>query len=58
MATWVTEEEASETDHEGVGLEAGWYESIDNWDEYTQVSIYQGEPTHWMPLPDPPKVAP
>lgn len=33
----------------------GWYECIDNWDEYSQVAINEGEPTHWMPLPTPPK---
>jgi hypothetical protein len=55
MARWVTDEEAAETDGEGVGLEAGWYECIDNWDEYTEVAIYEGEPTHWMPLPEAPR---
>jgi hypothetical protein len=34
---------------------AGWYEQIDNWDDYTSIQVYQGEPTHWMPLPEPPK---
>lgn len=48
---WVTDEEAAETDEDGAGLEAGWYERIDNWGDYYQVSINQGEPTHWMPLP-------
>jgi hypothetical protein len=32
----------------------GWYERIDNWDDHTAVAIYQGTPTHWMPLPAPP----
>lgn len=54
MARWLTDEEAAETDGDGVGLEAGWYECIDNWDDYSQVAINQGEPTHWMPLPPPP----
>jgi hypothetical protein len=58
MATWVTDEEAAETDTDGVGLEAGWYESIDNWSDYSQVAIFEGEPTHWMPLPLPPKDTP
>jgi hypothetical protein len=57
MAAWVTDEEAAETDEDGVGLEAGWYESIDNWDDYSQVAIHAGEPTHWMPLPSPPGIA-
>ena len=31
----------------------GWYEMIDNWDDYNFVTInYQV--THWMPLPSPP----
>lgn len=33
----------------------GWYECIDNWDEYSFVSITEGTPTHWMPIPEPPK---
>ncbi|HEY0955779.1 MAG TPA: hypothetical protein VGE36_13525 [Roseateles sp.] len=51
MARWVTDEEAAETDADGVGLEGGWYECIDNWDEYSQVTIHEGEPSHWQPLP-------
>jgi hypothetical protein len=31
----------------------GWYECIDNWDDYNAVAI--SDPvTHWMPLPEPP----
>ena len=52
---WVTDEEAAETDTDGVGLEAGWYERIDNWDDYYQIAIHEGEPDHWMPLPSQPK---
>ena len=51
MARWMTDEQAAESDGDGVGLEAGWYECIDNWDDYTEVAIHEGEPTHWMPLP-------
>jgi len=58
MASWVTDEEAAETDEDGVGLTAGWYEAIDNWDDYTAVAIHEGEPTHWMPLPPPPGTQP
>ena len=29
----------------------GWYECIDNWDEYSSVMVCEGEVTHWMPLP-------
>ena len=32
----------------------GWYEQIDNWDDYSAVAVHQGDITHWMPLPDPP----
>lgn len=41
-------------DADGVGLEGGWYECINNWDDYTEVAIHEGEPSHWMPLPAPP----
>ncbi len=51
MARWLTDEQAAETDGGGVGLEGGWYECIDNWDDYTEVAIYEGEPSHWMRLP-------
>jgi hypothetical protein len=33
----------------------GWYEQIDNCDDYTGLFVYQGEPSHWMPLPPPPE---
>ena len=32
----------------------GWWEMMDNWEEYGFLQIHQGEPTHWHPLPDPP----
>ena len=32
----------------------GWYEKIDNWDDYSAVAVHQGEITHWMPMPAPP----
>lgn len=54
MARWLTDEEAAETDADGVGLEGGWYECIDNWGEYTEVTLNEGEPTHWMLPPAPP----
>lgn len=55
FARWLTAEQASENDADDIGLECGWYECIDNWDEYTEVAIYNGEPTHWMPMPEAPK---
>lgn len=32
----------------------GWYEDIDNWDEYSHVKVNY-YPTHWMSLPKPPE---
>ena len=29
----------------------GWYEVIENWDDYECVTINEGEVTHWQPLP-------
>lgn len=34
----------------------GWYERINNWDDYSSVVI-SDTVTHWMPLPEPPKEA-
>jgi hypothetical protein len=31
----------------------GWF---DNWTEYDSMNIIKGTPTHWHPLPAPPKV--
>jgi len=36
----------------------GWYECIDNWDEYSSVAVHEGEITHWMLMPDYPYTAP
>lgn len=32
----------------------GWYERINNWDDYSSVKVYEGVPSHWMHLPLPP----
>ena len=29
----------------------GWYELIDNWDEYARIAVNEGVVTNWMPLP-------
>lgn len=29
----------------------GWWEIIDNWEDYGFVVVHEGTPTHWMPLP-------
>lgn len=31
----------------------GWYEQIDNWDDYAEVFVHK-TPSHWMPLPSSP----
>jgi hypothetical protein len=36
----------------------GWYEQIDNSDEYTCIAVCEGQITHWMPLPAPPGAGP
>lgn len=36
----------------------GWYECIDNWDDYTRVAVNEGPITHWMPLPAAPSPSP
>jgi hypothetical protein len=32
----------------------GWYERINNWDDYSSVRVYDGDVTHWMLLPEAP----
>lgn len=34
---------------------AGWYEMIDNWEEFSTIFVNEGVPDFWMPLPEPPK---
>jgi hypothetical protein len=29
----------------------GWYEQIENWDDFTALLVDEGEITHWQPLP-------
>ena len=33
----------------------GWYEEVDNNHDFSSLFIFNGEVTHWMPLPEPPK---
>lgn len=35
-------------------LREGWYECIDNWDEWSSINITEGKVSHWMPLPPKP----
>lgn len=47
---WLEYNEANDTYY----YPAGWYEMIDNWDDFAFVTIDR-QVTHWMPLPAPPK---
>lgn len=29
----------------------GWYENIENWGDFSSVSVSEGDISHWMPLP-------
>jgi hypothetical protein len=67
-ANWIAEktEEASSECEFGEYDEAtdcywtpeGWYECIDNWDEYSSIAVHEGQITHWMPMPEDPYTAP
>lgn len=60
-------EESEEEDDDDVPVEyceandtyyykEGWYECIDNWDDFAFVKVYDSHIiTHWMPLPSPPE---
>lgn len=32
----------------------GWYECMDNWDEFRAIFVHEGDITHWMPMPPTP----
>ena len=34
----------------------GWYELIDNWNDYTSVAIVEGVVDYWLPIPPAPEV--
>jgi len=36
----------------------GWYECMDNWDEFRCIFVHEGQVTHWMPLPPAPDTTP
>lgn len=42
-------------DSDSFYIPEGWYEDIQNWDDYEFVKIPGGYVTHWMPLPDEPE---
>lgn len=37
-------------------IKPGWYERIDNWGDFSSVAVCEGEVTHWMPLPQAPRI--
>lgn len=39
-------------EHDEYFYPEGWYECIDNWDDYAFVTINDATVTHWMPLPE------
>ena len=41
-------------EHDTYYITEGWWECIDNWPDYTEVKVSEGEPTHWQPMPKPP----
>ena len=32
-------------------IRAGWYECIDNWDNFSEIFIHEGVVDYWMPQP-------
>lgn len=56
--TIVADTEDQESDYDEATDEfyvpQGWYEKINNWDDYSSVFVGEGTITHWMPLPAPP----
>ena len=34
----------------------GWYECMDNWDQFRTIMVHEGEVSYWTPLPDEPEV--
>jgi hypothetical protein len=54
-----TDEQAVEYDEatDAHYWQAGWYECLDNWSDYSHLVVSEGEVTHWMPLPAAPAIA-
>lgn len=55
-----TEDENSEYDEEkdDYFIPEGWYECVNNWDEYASFKITEGAVTHWRLLPNAPTALP
>lgn len=54
---WDDEESCDEYDEEAQEfyVKEGWYECIENHEEYGMFKIYEGEVTHWTTMPLPPR---
>ncbi len=48
------DDEYSEKD-DAYYITEGWYEIIENWDEWRSIKVTDGEVTYWMTLPKPPE---
>jgi hypothetical protein len=50
---WDNEESCEEYDEDTQEfyVKEGWYECIENNEEYGMFKIYEGEVTHWTPMP-------
>lgn len=54
---WEYELTEYDEDSDCYWVKPGWFECIENWDEYTMITVHEGEITHWMPLPPKPEDA-
>jgi hypothetical protein len=53
VSDWDNEESCEEYDEDTQEfyVKEGWYECIENNEEYGMFKIYEGEVTHWTPMP-------
>lgn len=66
-AEWVAAKTVESSDSSDIGVydeesdmyfePEGWYEQMDNWEEYTSLVVNEGEIDYWMPLPTAPALA-
>jgi len=50
---WYVSQEEIEESWENCDCPEGWYEHAENSDD--DINMFSANPTHWMPLPQPPK---